>query len=588
MFRFFLCLCFCFLVQIPNVQAQKLTIPKYQALKALSYDSLQTAFYTFIPNNSELAKVYANAYYRNALEKKDVKEIYIGEHQYALAYRFLGQKDSALYFVNSALNKAKQVNDKQHYASSLYLKGIIYYEASMYKEAITNYTEAYNLIKKDNDSIKLALIANSISLVKNQIGETKQALNLAKTNLLFYERLHKKKDPRLNDFDYINALLNISNAYTSLAEEYPKEKVAYADSASVYCLQGIDKSIKAKDNGAYLMFLTIKGIISQTKGNYKESINDLKKAEDKIIDLDASDELPNLYFYQGKNYFLQQDIDNALVYFLKVDSLVIKKNINSILSRENYILLAQCFEQKKDVKKELYYLKMFRDKDAEIDKIIKESSKNIYEKYDVPSFTAKIKQLEKNTDIVNEKNLFLKKISLFLVGIIILGIIYYYLVRRKNKRRFETIVKELNSTKEKTVKEQVKETVSSKSKEYKISDDNIQKILKGLEQFEQEKMFLQQKCSINFLAKEIDTNATYLSKTLQSHKNKKFTQYITDLRIDYALIQLKENKKFRAYDIKSIASELGFNTAESFSKAFKKQTGIYPSFYIKKLNLLES
>ena len=90
------------------------------------------------------------------------------------------------------------------------------------------------------------------------------------------------------------------------------------------------------------------------------------------------------------------------------------------------------------------------------------------------------------------------------------------------------------------------------------------------------------------MAKKINTNSTYLSKTLQSHKQKKFVQYITDLRLEYALKRLKNDTKFRTYDIKSIASELGFNTAESFSKAFKKRTGIYPSFYIKNLNKLST
>ncbi|MGH1388061.1 helix-turn-helix domain-containing protein [Kordia sp.] len=582
MYRIFLCLCF--FVTTLQVKGQELPIPKYQDLKICSYDSLRKTFYRILHTKPKLGKAYASAYYRKAVEKNDVVEIYRGAHDYALAYNVLGQKDSALHYINFALKKAKQANDDGHYASSLYLKGNIYYNASIYRKAATSYTEVYNLIKKENDSIKLAKVANSIALVKNDIGEPKEALYLAKNNLLFYEKLHKKNDPRLKDLDYVNALLNISNAYMHLAEEYPKHKIAYSDSASVYCLQGIDKSIRTNDNNAHSIFLIIKGIISQTKENYKESIKDLKKAEEKIIDLKTVSKLPNLYFYQGQNYFLRKNIDSALVYFLKVDSLVNKNKINSILSQENNILLAKSYEEKKNPEKELYYLKKFKSKEAENNEIIKKSLKDIYDKYDVPSFTSKIKQLEEAMKIAEDRALFLKKISFFLVAIIILGVIYYFVVRRNYKRRFETIVEELNSAKEK----RIKETALSKSKDYKISDENIQKILKGLELFELEKMFLQQKCSINFLAKEIDTNATYLSKTLQSHKKKKFTQYITDLRIEYALVQLKENKKFRAYDIKSIASELGFNTAESFSKAFKKHTGIYPSFYIKKLNSLES
>ena len=33
----------------------------------------------------------------------------------------------------------------------------------------------------------------------------------------------------------------------------------------------------------------------------------------------------------------------------------------------------------------------------------------------------------------------------------------------------------------------------------------------------------------------------------------------------------------------AIAQEVGFNNSESFSKAFYKKTGIYPSYFIKQL-----
>ena len=59
------------------------------------------------------------------------------------------------------------------------------------------------------------------------------------------------------------------------------------------------------------------------------------------------------------------------------------------------------------------------------------------------------------------------------------------------------------------------------------------------------------------------------------------------LRIDYVLKELKENKKLRSYTIQAIAEEIGFKKAESFSKAFKKRTGLNPSFYIKQIKKLD-
>jgi AraC-like DNA-binding protein len=64
---------------------------------------------------------------------------------------------------------------------------------------------------------------------------------------------------------------------------------------------------------------------------------------------------------------------------------------------------------------------------------------------------------------------------------------------------------------------------------------------------------------------------------------KNFSHYINDLRIDFAIEELKENSTFRKYTIKAIANECGFKSAESFSKSFYKTYGIYPSFYLKQL-----
>jgi len=90
-------------------------------------------------------------------------------------------------------------------------------------------------------------------------------------------------------------------------------------------------------------------------------------------------------------------------------------------------------------------------------------------------------------------------------------------------------------------------------------------------------------CSLSSMAKKINTNTTYLSKVINSHFKKSFNAYINELRINYVLTRLKEDKLFRRYTIQSIANDIGFKSKESFNKAFRIQTGILPSYYIKQL-----
>ena len=111
----------------------------------------------------------------------------------------------------------------------------------------------------------------------------------------------------------------------------------------------------------------------------------------------------------------------------------------------------------------------------------------------------------------------------------------------------------------------------------------ITKILTSLENFEKDKEFLNSKISIAGLAKSIGTNPNYLSKTVNHFKKMSFSQYINTLRIAHAIDSLKSDPMYRKYTLKAIAAEFGFNNTESFSKAFYKETGIKPSFFMKSL-----
>ena len=75
-----------------------------------------------------------------------------------------------------------------------------------------------------------------------------------------------------------------------------------------------------------------------------------------------------------------------------------------------------------------------------------------------------------------------------------------------------------------------------------------------------------------------------MSKIINHYQKKTFTYYINDLRIDYVVNRLKEDISFRKYTIEAIGKEAGFKTSRAFSEGFKKKTGLYPSYFISKLN----
>lgn len=106
-----------------------------------------------------------------------------------------------------------------------------------------------------------------------------------------------------------------------------------------------------------------------------------------------------------------------------------------------------------------------------------------------------------------------------------------------------------------------------------ISEELTQSILRELEIFESKEQFLNKGITLGSLAKKIKTNSKYLSEIINTHKRKNFAAYLNDLRIDYAINRLTQDKRFRSYKIPFIAEELGYNNEQAFTLAFKKEQG---------------
>jgi AraC-like DNA-binding protein len=116
-----------------------------------------------------------------------------------------------------------------------------------------------------------------------------------------------------------------------------------------------------------------------------------------------------------------------------------------------------------------------------------------------------------------------------------------------------------------------------------ISCDIVEELLEKLDRFARNKKYLNSSISLNKRAKERHTNPNYLSRVIILKMEKTFSQYLNDLRIRYAVNELKTNKIFRKYSTKAIAEECGFNSGGTFSRVFYNTTGLKPLYYIKNL-----
>ena len=92
--------------------------------------------------------------------------------------------------------------------------------------------------------------------------------------------------------------------------------------------------------------------------------------------------------------------------------------------------------------------------------------------------------------------------------------------------------------------------------------------------------FLKPEISLTWLSNYLDTNPKYLSQIIRDYKNNNFNGYINTLRIDYITKKLHKTSSYREYKISYLAKECGFSSVQVFVIAFKKETGITPSYFI--------
>lgn len=185
--------------------------------------------------------------------------------------------------------------------------------------------------------------------------------------------------------------------------------------------------------------------------------------------------------------------------------------------------------------------------------------------------------LDNDTFILSkESSYFSKSLFFTLVSEVTILLINYHQSRHK---KYQTILESLNK---KTGNNSIS-IANSQPRIIPVSKEILEVVLLKLNAFEQQKGYLSTSINLNSLSKILDTNSSYLSKIINHTKGKTFKNYLNDLRIENALEELKNNPQNKKFTIEAIAFDLGFKSAESFSKKFKSAYGMYPSKFMKNL-----
>jgi AraC-like DNA-binding protein len=527
-------------------------------------------------SNAELADLYLK---KDSISKVVIADFFLtkakkeNKHRnIVLGYLYKSQtainKDITEKYLDSMVSHSKLYFPNSYLLSySYYSKANFFFDKRKYDIALNNYILANKFLNKNKkvDEQLYYCIQFTIAVINSSLLNYKEALPLF---LEFY-----KYSLKLNGKPDIAAVFAIAVSYNRLGN---------LKLAKYYTEYGKRLSLTSNDKLYYDRFLACTGANYFKEKKYNKGILLLKK----ILHIYNHD--PFYYslnsFYIGKSYLAINNKKMAVVYFKKVDSVFVKEKNTFIETIESYKHLIDYYKEKKDPQNQLLYTNNLIKADSTLMSNFNYLTKKMHTEYDIP-------ELIKNKESLIDELKIEKKYYLLFFLVAICGVIFFFIGYRKKQKQKQLEQKEAfekykqaqlekYNNKEKVIEiDKIKQPDNSKI----IQDDLVSDLMLKLSDFEVEKRYLDKDCTLDKVAKEMNTNTTYLSKVINDKKGVNFSNYINGLRIEYAVDKLENDTSFRKYNMKGIADLVGFNNADSFARAFKLQMNMKPTFFIDSL-----
>ena len=543
------------------------------------YDALNDSIDKYKATDIRLSIDFAKK--RLALVEKDKDTIRIIEtlHYIGRSSQFIAEYNQSIEYFEKELGLLQKIDLKQKEYENL--DSEYYSEIEVLAQLGQNY-EINGQIEKAFDFYNLCLdIAHSQNLEFYKAVMPTLIARLHYTTGNYKEALAKHKESfvalkNIHDIDEKTRIRNLRGVALSMSATYVQ--LAELDSA----LWILDEDIRERKDtirlGGKLSIIGQKGRVYLKKKEFEKALEYLKEAERLSIQYDSIIGPAYYSFDIGECYLNLKKYELAIAK-LEEGLEIKKRKTEEINIVEDYKLLANVYKEAGNIEKSNEYYEKYIINQTAIEKS-KDTIVSAFHDKEIQDLT-KEKSFQKNRLLYVISGISVLVLGLFFV------ILYLIKERKKNTKKFENLLAKMNVDSEAEL--QIVDTIDSDLEEKSsanVNEEITKQILNGLEKLKEQEYYLKQECNSYNVAKKIKTNTSYLSKVINSHFQKNFNTYINDLRINYAIVRLKNDSRFRSFSIQSIAEELGYKSADSFTKYFKQDTGLNPSFYIKQLNTL--
>ena len=455
---------------------------------------------------------------------------------------------------------------------NLFKLGRSYFFQGLLGKSIELQSKALELARKQNKIELESAILTQLGFAKSVIGDHNTSIKYQKEALALNRSIGLD-----NSSSDKNDLRSEIVALFYLTRSYINSKAK--DSAMAYISEAIELNKLVNDSCLVRALHRTRGEVEILFGEYEKAFSDIENSKKYCLPISALDSL--IYSgISGKIYIGMKEYTKAQNILQKgLDDYNIVKEEEGFMD-DYYKLLAKVYKYNGNIEKSNFYFEKYIHTTEEFNKI-QDTVIGAFKEQELKEFEAELNAIN------SENNYF--KYSILVSVIIILTLLFllfkFNKQKKENEERFNALLKKIDTERSSALVD-TKDEVENQDSTSEISNEIKIQILEGLNKLEDQEYYLKKECNSYNVAKKIKTNTSYLSKVVNTHYQKNFNTYINDLRINYAVLKLKNDSRFRKFSIQSIAEEVGYKSADSFTKYFKKQTGLNPSFFIKRLNNL--
>jgi len=519
--------------------------------------------------------INSNNFTKKAFGYAGKANIYSSKADYEKASDLFNKSKSLIEHPNSKI-------DQETKGNILCLQAVSYIERHNFEKALSILSNALD----DCNGNCSFMLQNKLlseqgrvySMSRNNLKANLKSLDISREVLINI----KRQSDFSTSYDlkklYLKELCKASSRAINLYDLDKENYKSYLDSTKAYTIKAKEfattHNISTYDGFITIYFADIDYIQNKfdtAKNYYLEALNIyLKKGSNKKVNqlrfriAECDYKLGN--FDVAEASFKKQIAENIWAQYPEID-----------FEAKCYDYLAEVYKQKGDLAQALVYM------DAHLVSFQKyldrknDSDLDVNDKMHLEARKREVEELKKENEYqLRQKRLF-TYISMALIVAVVLLTAFLVHKSKKTKQNINRLNERIAWLQENLSKET---NVSGSSS---LTDENALKLIAKLKELEKEALFTEPSYNLNMVAKRLNTNSSYLSKTVNDYMNISFVEYSNRLKINSIVQKLNNQKSLRNYTIKALAREAGYKSVNAFNSNFKKLLKVTPSQYLANL-----